>query len=130
MTQDNSQAPPAKRALFNSPSNSSTGSNRVNITAYLTCVRLVQTSRTKNRYFDVEVKVGVDTLLVVRVMEMGLTDKSFFTDNLNKVVRLAQVADRGKTLFYNEKYGALKMLQSHSLLFANSVDFPDLTIEV
>ena len=71
--------------------------------------------------------MAVDTTLVVQVTETGLTDKSFFTHNLNKVVRLAQVADRGKTLFYNEKYGALKMLHSHSLLFANSVDLPDIS---
>ena len=71
--------------------------------------------------------MAVDTTLVVQVTETGLTDKSFFTHNLNKVVRLAQVADRGKTLFYNEKYSALKMLHSRSLLFANSVDFPDIS---
>ena len=70
--------------------------------------------------------MAVDTTLVVQVTETGLTDKSFFTHNLNKVVRLAQVADRGKTLFYNEKYGALKMLQSHSLLFANSVVYTEI----
>ena len=124
MSQDNSQggmSPPPKKAMFNSPSKSSPASNRINITGYLTCVGEVQTSRTNNRYFDIELKVGVDASLVVRVMEMGLSDKTFFKTNLNKVVRLVQVTDKGKTLFYNESYGGQKMLQSHSLLFVNSV---------
>ena len=39
-----------------------------------------------------------------------------------KGVRLVQGAERGKTLFYNEKYGAQKMLQSDTLLFTISID--------
>ena len=120
-------SPPAKKALFNSSPGSPTSSHRVNITGYLTCVGEVQTSRTKNTFFDIEVKVGLDTLVVVRVMEMGLSDKAFFTDNFNKVIRLTQVADKGKTLFYNEKYGALKMVQTHTLLFANSTVYTEIS---
>ena len=36
--------------------------------------------------------------------------------------RLVQGAEKGKTLFYNEKYGAQKMLQSDTLLFTISID--------
>ena len=35
---------------------------------------------------------------------------------------LVQGAEKGKTLFYNEKYGAQKMLQSDTLLFTISID--------
>ena len=82
-------SPPAKKAHFHSPPGSPTSLHRVNITGYLTCVGEVQTSRTKKTFFDIEVKVGLDTLVVVRVMEMGLSDKAFFADNFNKFIRLA-----------------------------------------
>ena len=42
---------------------------------------------------------------MIRVKQMGLSEPSFFTENLGKVVRLGNIADKGAMLFYNEKYG-------------------------
>ena len=54
-------------------------------------------------------------------MQMGLSEPRFFTENLGKVVRLGNIADKGATLFYNEKYGGHKALHTHAFLFVRDV---------
>ena len=49
-------------------------------------------------------------------MQMGLSEPHFFTENLGKVVRLGNIADKGAMLFYNEKYGGhLTVCKGHPI---------------
>ena len=124
-------SPPAKKALFGSPNKSP--SVKKNITGWLTCSPGVQTfSHTNNAFFDVQLRTAANKFEVVRVMDMGLVDKAFFTRQLNQVVRLKNVTEKinngHKTTFYNEKWGSLKEAQGHGLSFQAAVTYTNLNV--